>query len=140
MAEVTRLVRDDAYEEMGHAYQCVQTSALDAALQEAGVADQAVRQQVCESFVFNMGNFHDQGWFKPSPESEPVYPLLCFSKRFLNTDTPVDQFGPVYAQAQFFAYHEAAFGNVGLFYEGDPAAVVETGSFGGEDEDAEPLS
>ena len=136
MAEATRLVRDDSYEEMGHAYQCVQIAALDAALQEHGVADPALRQQVCESFVFNMGNLHDQGWLKPSAESEPVYPLLCFSKLFLNTDTPVDQLGPVYAQAQMFAYHESAFGNVGAFYEGDQAAVVETGSFVREEEDA----
>jgi hypothetical protein len=136
MAEATRLVRDDAYEEMGHAYQCVQIATLDAALQEHGVADPALRQLVCESFVFNMGNLLDQGWFKPSAETEPVYPLLCFSKRFLNTNTPVDQLGPVYAQAAQFAYHESAFGNVSAFYEGEPAAVVETGSFVGEDDAA----
>ena len=33
MAEATRLVRDDAYEEIGSAYQCLQVSALDAAMQ-----------------------------------------------------------------------------------------------------------
>jgi hypothetical protein len=138
MAKPTQLVRDDAYEQMGHAYICVQIAALDAALQQAGVTDPAVRQQICESFVFNMGNIHDQGWFKPSPESEPVYPLLCFSKRFLNSDTPLDQLGPVYAQSQFFAYHEAAFGNVESFYQNEPGALVETGSFGAEDEDTAP--
>jgi len=138
MAEATRIVRDDAYEEMGESYQCVQVAALDAALQEHGIADQAVRQQVCESFMFGMGNFHDQGWLKPSAEAEPVYPVLCFSKHFLNTDTPVGELGTVYAPSEMFAFHEYAFGCVGSFYEGDPAARVETGSFSGEDQDAEP--
>ena len=31
-----------------------------------------------------------------------------------------------------FAFHEYAFGSVGAFYEGDPAAIVETGNFEGE--------
>jgi hypothetical protein len=136
MAKPTLLVRDDAYEEMGLSYQCVQIATLDAALQEHGIADPGLRQQICESYIFNMGNFHDQGWFKASAEADRVFPLLCFSKRFLNTDTPVDQLGPLYAQAMFFAYHESAFGNVGAFYEGEPAAKVETGCFMGEDEDA----
>ena len=131
MAEPTRLVRDDAYEAMGHAYLCVQIAALDAALSEAGISDLAVRQQVCESFVFEMGNFHDQGWLRPNPEAEPVYPLVCFSRQYIHTDAPISVLGVVYAAADSFAYHEAAFGNVDLFFQGDPAAIVETGSFEG---------
>lgn len=45
--------------------------------------------------MFAMGNLHDQGWFKPSAEAESVDPLLCFSKRFLNTDTLVGELGEV---------------------------------------------
>ena len=74
MAKATRLVRDDAYEKMGSSYQCLQVSTLDAALQEHGITDVAVRQSVCESFLFAMGNFHDQGWLKTSADAEPVYP------------------------------------------------------------------
>src|SRR5690606_5977261 len=133
MAEATQLVRDDVYEEMGASYLCAQVAALDAALQEHGIADAAVRQQACGSFVFNMGNFHDQGWLRPSADAEPVYPVLCFSRRFLNTDTPVAELGTVYAPSEMFAFHEYAFGCVDSFYEGDPAARVETGSFLGDD-------
>jgi hypothetical protein len=129
----TRLVRDDAYEEMGAAYQCVQVSVLDAAMREHGVTDPAVRRKVAESFLFAMGDLHDQGWLRPSAESGPVYPLLCFSRRFLNTDTPVGELGEVYAPSELFAFHEYAFGNAGLLYDGDPNAQVETGSFGGEE-------
>ena len=133
MAEATRLVRDDAYEEMGSSYQCVQVSTLDEAMREAGIADAEVRRKVCESFLFAMGNLHDQGWLKPSADAEPVYPLLCFSKRFLNTDTPVGELGEVFAPSEMFAFHEYAFDNAALLYEGDPNAQVETGSFDGEE-------
>ena len=133
MAVATVLVRDDAYEEMGSAYQCLQVLTLDTALQAQGIVDPAVRQKVCESFLFGMGNFHDQGWLKPSADSEPVYPLLCFSTRFLNTDTPVTELGNVFAPSSMFAFHEYAFGNAALLYEGDPNAQVETGNFEGEE-------
>jgi hypothetical protein len=133
MAEATRLVRDDAYEEMGYAYQCLQVATLDAAMQEHGISDPAVRQKVCETFLFAMGNFHDQGWLKPSAGAERVYPLLCFSKRFHNTDTPVGELGEVYVPSEMFAFHEYALGNAALLYEGAPNAEVETGNFEGEE-------
>jgi hypothetical protein len=124
----TRLVRDEAYEEMGSSYQCVQVAALDSALQEHGVSDVEVRRKVCESFLFTMGTFHDQGWLKPSADAEPVFPLLCFSERFLKGDTAIGELGQVYAPSTMFSFHEYAFGNAGSFYEGDPNAEVETGS------------
>jgi hypothetical protein len=132
MAKGPPLVRDDDYEQMAASYQCVQIAALDAALQEHGVADAAVRQRICESFIFSMGNFHDQGWFKPSPDAKPVFPLLCFTETFLNTDTPLESLGQVYAPSPMFAFHEYAFGNIGIYFEGDPGAQVETGNFEGE--------
>jgi hypothetical protein len=35
-----------------------------------------------------------------------------------------------------FAFHEYAFGNAALLYEGNPNAQVETGAFDREDENA----
>ncbi len=136
MAKGPHIVRDDAYEQMAASYQCVQIATLDAALQEHGIADAAVRQRICESYIFSMGNFHDQGWFKPSPEANPVYPLLCFTETFLNTDTPLESLAQVYAPSPMFAYHECAFGNIGIYFEGNPGAQVETGNF--EEEANEP--
>ncbi|MBT4867368.1 MAG: hypothetical protein HON53_19875 [Planctomycetaceae bacterium] len=135
MAQTTRLVRDDDYEEMASSFQCHQTAVLDGALQEHGISDADVRRKVCESFLFQMGVFHDQGWLKPSPDGGPVFPLLCFTNRFLNTDTQVDGLGDVYAPSEEFSFHEYAFGNAALLYENDPNAVVETGVFEGEEED-----
>ena len=132
MTQATRLVRNDAYEEMGCAYQCLQASILDAALQENGITDAAIRQKICESFLFELGNFHDQGWLRSSAKADRVYPLLCFSKQFLNADTPVEGLGEVFVPSEMFAFHEFALGNAALLYEGDPNAQVETGYFEGE--------
>jgi hypothetical protein len=95
---------------------------------EHGITD-LIRQKIAESFRFTMGNQHDQGWLSSSAGGEPVYPLLCFSKRLLNTDTPIGELGEVYAPSEMFAYHEYAFGNAALLCEGDPNAQVQTGSF-----------
>ena len=80
MPESTRLVRDDAYEEMGSSYQRLQVTILDAALRENGVSVPTARQEICESFLFAIGNLHDQGWLKTSADSKPIFPLLCFTK------------------------------------------------------------
>ena len=127
MTDATRLVRDDAYEDMGSSYQCFQVATLDAALQEHGITNAALRRKVCESFLFEMGNFHDQSWLRPSADAEPVYPLLCFSKRFLNTDTSIEELGPIYAPSPMFSFHEYAHGSASLLYEGDPVGEIETG-------------
>lgn len=127
MAKKTRLVREDAYEEMGSSYQCIQVAALDAALREHGVVEATVRQKISEAFLFSMGAFHDNGWFRPDAHSKPFFPLLCFSERFLGSETPVDELGQVYAPSSMFSFHEYASGNVALLYEGDPNAEVETG-------------
>mgnify|MGYP007059491592 CR=1 FL=1 len=132
MREATRLIREDQYEEMGSSYQCLQVAVLDATMQEHGVRDADVRQKICKSFLFAMGNFHDQGWLRPSSDADPVFPLLCFTKEFLNTDTNIDELGVVYAPSQHFAFQEYAMANAALLYEGDPMAEVETGNFEGK--------
>lgn len=133
MAKAARLVRDNAYEEMGASYQCVVTAALDAALREHGVRSAATRRKVAESFMFALGEFHDSGWLRPAEEATAVYPVLCFAERFLNLDTTPAELGVVYAPSPGFAFHEYAHGSVGAFYDGDPAAKVETGSFESEE-------
>jgi hypothetical protein len=129
MAKAVRVVRDDAYEEMGSAYQCVLIAVLDTALSEHGIKSAATRRKVAESVVVALGEFHDAGWFRPAEGAAPIYPVLCFSERFLNVDTPPAALGMVYAPSPFFAFHEYAHGCVAAFYDGDPAAQVETGHF-----------
>jgi hypothetical protein len=120
-------VRDDAYEERASSYQCPQVAALDAAMRGQGIVDAAPRRRVCDSSLSEMGNVHDRCWLKPSADAETVDPLLCFSRRFLDADTPVEEPGVVYAPSLLFAFHEYAHGNASLLHEGDPNAEVETG-------------
>lgn len=127
MSEPTRLVRDDEFEEMGAAYQCLQIEILDAALQEEGIADETVRRNVCASFLRSLGVFHDQGWLKPDPDADRVYPLLCFSRRFLNVDTPIEELGDVYAPSESFSFAEYVSGKVYHVYGEDPDDKVENG-------------
>ena len=133
MAKAARLVRDDAYEEMGSAYQCVLIAILDAALREHGVRSAATRRKVADSFLFALGEFHDSGWLRPADGAAPVYPLLCFTERFLNVDTPTAVLGTVYAPSAYFAFHEYAQSCVAACYAGDPAGRVERGFVGAED-------
>src|SRR4051812_49236012 len=113
MARAAQLVRDDAYEELGAAYQCVLTAALDAALRGNGVKSAATRRKVDESFVFALGDFHDTGWLRPAEGVAPMHPVLCFTERFLNLDTAPAELGTVYAPSPGFAFHEYAHGSVG---------------------------
>jgi hypothetical protein len=132
MAKAVRVVRDDAYEEMGAAYQCVLTAALDTALREHGIKSATTRRKVTESVVFALGEFHDTGWLRPTEGAASVYPVLCFAERFLNVDTSPAELGTLYAPSAGFAFHEYAHSSVGAFYDGELAALVETGSFDGE--------
>jgi hypothetical protein len=125
MAEAVRVVRDDAYEEMGAAYQCVLTAALDAALRKHGVKSASTRRKVAESIVFSLDEFHDTGWLRPGEGTKPV---LCFSERFLNVDTPPAELGIVYAPSPGFVFHEYAHGSIRAFYDADPTVQVETGN------------
>ncbi|MBC8352430.1 MAG: hypothetical protein H8E66_10610 [Planctomycetes bacterium] len=129
----TKLIRDDAYEEMGSAYQCIQINNLNGALKDHGISDAAVRRKICEQFVFAMGNFHDQYWFES--EGQRVYPLLCFSPRLLNVYSDVNQLGDVFAPSDMFAYREYAFGNNSWYFDdhNEDASEIPLGVF--EDED-----
>ncbi len=131
MPSSTRLVRDDAFEDMANTYQSVLVAALDETLANNGIGDPAIRQTICEEFAFWHGNRHDQMWIKQSG-GERIFPLLCFTKRFLNINTPVDDLGDVYAGARFFSWHEYAIGNVCAHFEQGPDGVP-TGCAGPSD-------
>ncbi|OJW20851.1 MAG: hypothetical protein BGO49_28995 [Planctomycetales bacterium 71-10] len=137
MAKPTKLVRDDAYEEMGAAYQCILLDRLDGVLKEHGVDDPTAREEIGRGFLAAMGNFHDQGWFKAEADGARLYPLLGFSTEFLNTDTAPDAIGDVYVPSESFSFHEYAFGCADAYFSGDPAGRIETGGFAMDDDDEE---
>lgn len=135
MAKSAKLVRDEAYDEMGAAYQCVVTALLDDALKQHGIKSATTRRKVAEEFLFALGELHDTGWLRPAGATTPVYPILTFSERFLNLDTPPAALGTVYLPSPAFASHEYAHGCVGAYYDGDPAGQVETGTIDDEPEE-----
>ena len=127
MSKRTKLVRDDEYEELGSAYQCVLIAALDEALRKNGMTAASKRKKVCRDFMISIGNLHDQGWFKPG--SKPIFPIVCFSKTFLNIDTNIDKLGTLYAPSSMFSYYEYAFSCVDAYFDNDPAGRIEVGCF-----------
>ena len=127
MSANVEMVRDDEYEQMAIAYQCVLIAMLQRALKRSRLEPEKIEQAV-NRFVFELGNFHDQGWLKA--EGERVYPLLCFTRTFLNVDSGVAEVGKVNAPSPGFAFHEHAMGIVKSFLDGNDDLTVETGSFG----------
>jgi hypothetical protein len=125
MQRTTRLVRNDDYEPMGLAYQSLLIAGLDQALMENGVTDPALRKAICESYFFWHGNLHDQGWFRRHGESA-LYPLICFSKKFLSVNTSIDDLGDVYAPCTNFSWHEYS------SYERELEVPIESGNIGNE--------
>lgn len=112
---VTCLVRDSAYEQIGPVYQLLQIDVLNESLKNNGIVDAEVRRKICRDFVFGLGVFHDQHWFVAGGKT--VYPLLCFSQRFLDVDTDAGLLGDVLAPTESFAFHEHACGRVHAYFE-----------------------
>jgi hypothetical protein len=133
MPKKTQLVRDDAYEEVAATYQLIQVFTLNEVLKVGGITSIKTRRKICEQFAFAMGNFHDQYWFKSGDQK--YYPLLCFSEKFLNTDTKVAALGKVLAPSSFFAFHEYVSGAIHWYFtqSKEDASEIEAGTVGEED-------
>jgi hypothetical protein len=123
MAAKTKLLRDVAYEEIAAKYQYRLIALLDDTLQETGITDQTMRQDICAKFIFRLGNFHDQQWFMA--KGQTFHPALCFTKEFLDTDTDVDNLGEVYAPSRSFDFHDCADGTVEVYFQDRTADSVD---------------
>lgn len=65
---------------------------LRESLSEAKVSPRK-QQQICESFCVAVCDHLDQGWFRV--DCETFYPLLAFTRSFLNIDTRLQEVEPV---------------------------------------------
>src|SRR5262245_51524719 len=115
------IVRDDAYEEMASTFQCIQLQHLNNVLKENGIASADARRKICEEYLFGLGNFLDQYWFVSG--GRRVYPLLCFSTNFLNTDVTSTDLGTVFAPSPMYSHHEYAFGNASYFFDDNSESI-----------------
>lgn len=51
------------------------------------------QQQICESFCLSLCDHLDQGWFRV--DGQTFYPVLAFTRSFLNIDTKMQEVEPV---------------------------------------------
>ncbi len=130
MSTSVPVVRDDEYEKFAIAYQCVLIEMMQRALRRSKLEPDQVERAI-NQFMFELGNFHDDGWLKS--DGKRIYPLLCFTKDFLNVDTAIQAIGTINAPSAGYAFHEHAMGLVKSFLAGNNDLRVETGSFGDSD-------
>ena len=57
MAKRVKVVRDEAHQQMGPAYQCVLAGILDASLRENGVKSKSRRHEIARRSFSRWGNF-----------------------------------------------------------------------------------
>ena len=102
----TKLVREDMYLVMAAEFQTMLTAILSESLKECGITDRRRRRKICKQFGFAAGDFLDQCWFMAGKKQ--VYPLVCFSEKFLNIGDDVGQLGVVYAPSSLNSFYERA--------------------------------
>ena len=139
MASRAKIVRDPAYWEMGKAFAGVMAMELNDALKDCRVTDARKRKKICERFLFGMGNFLDQYWF--AVEGEKHYPLMCFTKKFMNVGMDPSDVGTVYAPSKGWEYHAAASDMTEWFFKDQKqdSNAVRVGVFGEEEPELEPV-
>jgi hypothetical protein len=125
---MAKVERDESYHDKGLAFLYVLIEVADHSLLESGVTDIATRRAIVTNIAFGMGNFLDQYWMKVN--GEKIYPLVCFTKTFLNVNTAIDEISPLLAPSTSFAYHEYAMGCIAAYYRGDEPSKIESGYIG----------
>ncbi len=132
MRKRTRLVGEDAYEDLASAYQLALVSILDQALRESGITPRRKRRQICARFLHAHGTLHDQCWLRSGGKT--VYPLLWFAEVFQNSGMSPQQLGTVLADAdRSFSYDEYVWSVLRChFGPGETTPAVEIGLVGEE--------
>lgn len=126
MPDQVEMTRDpDAYWDLARAFVRVLMVELNDALKSSGIEDGTLRQTICARFGFGFGNFLDQYWMRAG--GKIVYPLLCFSERFLNLDTNLNEIGTIHAPAEV-EFHAMASGLADWYFreqqENDDAVPI----------------
>jgi hypothetical protein len=118
MSKRTRLVGDDAYEDLAFAYQLVLVSILDQALRDSGISPKRKRRQICRRFLRDHGTLHDQCWLRSGGKT--VYPVLGFAEVFQNIGMTPQQLGTVILDKdKSFSYDEYGWSVLRCHFEPD---------------------
>lgn len=132
MRKRTKLVGDEAFEDLASAYQVVLVSMLDQVLRDSGIAVKRKRRQICERFLQVHGVLHDQCWLRSGGRT--VYPLLGFAEVFQNVGMTHEQLGAVVVDKEkFFSFNESVWSVLRCYFEPDETVPpVEAGLVGQE--------
>lgn len=114
---------DGEFEEMVHAWFCINASNLDETLRENGFDDAAARRAAVTQFMSTLGTLLEQGWFETT-SGRRVHPWLCFldaplSGQAESATAATKIFLP---DALPFSFSEPAISNCFHLYEENPAA------------------
>lgn len=97
---------DDLYWNLGSAFAQVLSMEINDALKDTGIDDAKTRRKICSQIGFGLGNFLDQYWMEIG--GQKYYPLLCFSKKFLDIGVEPQEIAPVQLPSKDFEFHGAA--------------------------------
>jgi len=106
---------------------------LNAALTEGGVADTAVRQEICSKFLFEFAYHHDAGWL--SKDGKRLFPLVVFAERLdPKEDENLGEIAEIHVPTPASSWHEYANGVVSRYFEDNEEGVddISFGSYGEE--------
>lgn len=123
MAESIVVEQDeDLYWTLGSQLMQIMIAELNDALKSGGVTDAKARQKICSPFSFGLGNFIDQYWMEI--DGQKYYPLICFSKQFLDVSQSPKTIEPLQLPSKDFEFHGAA-GDVAVDFFGKQAEELE---------------
>jgi len=128
-------VRRDAetYCNLMNSYLLAQVAELDAVLQQNGVSDVGLRENICAQFNMSLGQILDMGWI--GAEGKRFHPLLMFSEKYLtDPDTPLAEVSPLEGPSREDEFHALAVDAVTVFYE-DLAGKSSEVSYGAVDDE-----
>jgi len=107
---------------------------LNNALKEGGVADAALRQEICSNFLFNFAYHHDAGWL--AKDGKKLFPMVTFAeRRDPNQDENLGEIAEIHVPTQATSWHEYANGVTSQYFEDDDEEVDGI-SFGSYNEEA----
>lgn len=92
---MAKVIRDEKYADIARTFIRVQLMGLNDTFLDHGMSDPALRKRLCTQYLSGLGKFLDEYWM--GVDEEEFYPLLCFTHRYLDEATSIEEVEPIYA-------------------------------------------
>lgn len=122
---------DDA----GMSFMLLTTHRLNQVLQENGIENPIIRQEICGSFMFDFAYNLDAGWLIENDKK--LFPKICFAERVkANDDENLGSLETLHIPTEASSWHEYAHGVVSQYFEDNEEHQpdIRTGSYDNEDQ------